>query len=87
MSDSGPDERPIGRSPAAITCDDAFAVFEAFAAHVLAGRDAGAHMPKVRAHLEHCRDCANDFGALIGRLEALSNHACWAPAPRHHERH
>jgi predicted anti-sigma-YlaC factor YlaD len=38
----------------------------------LAGKDAAAAMPLVHDHLERCRDCREEFEALLEVLRALA---------------
>jgi hypothetical protein len=54
-----------------IGCDDCFAQLDAFAELVLAGKDAAAALPLVQEHLLHCRDCREEFEALLDALRAL----------------
>jgi len=39
----------------------------------LAGKDAAASLPLVRAHLDQCRDCREEFEALLAILENFPN--------------
>jgi len=37
----------------------------------LAGKDAAKALPLVQEHLLHCRDCREEFEALLDALQAL----------------
>ena len=54
-----------------VSCADCFAQLDAFAELVLAGKDAAAALPLVQEHLLHCRDCREEFEALLDALRAL----------------
>lgn len=54
-----------------ITCADCFDQLDRFAELVLQGRNAELEMPYVHDHLEHCRDCRQEFDALMLALVAM----------------
>jgi hypothetical protein len=55
-----------------IGCDDCFAQLDAFAEMALAGKGAAEALPLVQEHLRHCRDCREEFEALLDALRALA---------------
>ncbi len=57
--------------PQEIGCDACFEQLDTFAELVLAGKEATAALPLVQAHLLHCRDCREEFEALLDALRAL----------------
>ena len=57
--------------PREIGCDDCFAQLDTFAEMVLAGQDVAEALPLVQQHLLHCRDCREEFEALLDALRAL----------------
>jgi anti-sigma factor RsiW len=63
------DERLIGRllGPARqeVTCDVCFEQLDAYVDLELAGRDAEAELPGMRAHFEGCPACAEDHESLV----------------------
>jgi hypothetical protein len=63
------DEQLIGRllGPAGqeVTCDVCFEQLDSFVELELAGRDAEAELPGMRAHLEGCPACAEDHESLV----------------------
>jgi hypothetical protein len=69
MSDSAePRQRILGRllGPAApeLTCEQCFEQLDRYVELVLAEREADAQVPGMRAHLEGCPACAEDFASL-----------------------
>ncbi len=55
-----------------ISCDDCFDLLDAFAELVHNGENAAGLMPLVQQHLDLCRDCREEFEALIEVLAANS---------------
>ena len=47
-----------------VTCEQCFARIDAYVEHELAGRDADAHVPGMRAHLDGCPACAEEYDSL-----------------------
>jgi hypothetical protein len=58
--------------PDEIGCDDCFEQLDQFAEMVLAGKDVAEAMPLVQDHLNRCRDCREEFEALLAALRALA---------------
>ena len=63
------DERLIGRllgpSGQEVTCDICFEQLDAYVELELAGEDADAQLPGMRAHLEGCPACDEDHNSLL----------------------
>ena len=63
------DERLIGRllgpSGQEVTCDVCFEQLDAYVELELAGEDADAQLPGMRAHLEGCPACDEDHKSLL----------------------
>ena len=55
-----------------IGCDECFEELDRFVEMELAGKDAAEAMPLVQDHLERCRDCREEFEALLAALRALA---------------
>jgi hypothetical protein len=47
-----------------VTCEECFAVVDAYVEHDLAGEDADVLVPGMRAHLEGCPACAEECDSL-----------------------
>lgn len=47
-----------------LTCEQCFAELDAYVEHELAGADADLHVPGMRAHLEGCPACAEEYDSL-----------------------
>ena len=58
--------------PDEIGCDECFEQLNQFAEMVLAGKDVTEAMPLVQDHLNRCRDCREEFEALLTALRALA---------------
>ena len=58
--------------PDEIGCDDCFEQLHQFAEMVLAGKDVAQAMPLVQDHLNRCRDCREEFEALLAALRAVA---------------
>jgi hypothetical protein len=58
--------------PDELDCGECFEQVDRFAEMVLEGRDVNEALPLVQDHLEHCRDCREEFEALMAALRALS---------------
>jgi hypothetical protein len=54
-----------------IGCDDCFEKVDRFVEMTLAGKDAAEAMPLVADHLQRCRDCREEYEALLRVLRAL----------------
>ena len=63
------DKRLIGRllgpSGQEVTCDVCFEQLDAYVELELAGKDADARLPGMRAHLEGCPACDEDHKSLL----------------------
>jgi len=58
--------------PDEIGCDECFEQLDRFVEMKLAGKNAAEAMPLVQDHLERCRDCREEFEALLTALQALA---------------
>lgn len=56
--------------PDEIGCRECYAQLDQFAEQVRAGKPADEVMPRVQAHLERCRDCREEYEALLDALRA-----------------
>jgi anti-sigma factor ChrR (cupin superfamily) len=56
-----------------LTCDEVLALMDQFAEATLRGEDIARLMPLVQHHLEMCRDCREEFEALLRILQATSS--------------
>ncbi len=52
-----------------ITCDECFDHIDRYVELLRAGEDPATVLPQVRRHLEQCRCCEYELGALIAILE------------------
>ena len=57
--------------PDEIGCDECFEQLDRFVEMKLADKNAAEAMPLVQDHLERCRDCREEFEALLTALQAL----------------
>jgi len=62
----------ITTRPDEIGCGECFEQLDRFIEMTLAGRNAAEAMPLVQDHLERCRDCREEFEALLVALRALA---------------
>jgi hypothetical protein len=58
--------------PDEIGCDECFKQVDRFVDMILDGKDAAAAMPLVQDHLNRCRDCLEEYEALVTALRAAS---------------
>ena len=58
--------------PDEIGCDECFEQLDRFVEMTLAGKNAAEAMPLVQDHLERCRNCREEFEALLTVLRALA---------------
>ena len=58
--------------PDEIGCDECFEQLDRFVEMELAGRNAAEAMPLVEDHLGRCRECREEFEALLGALRAMA---------------
>ncbi len=61
-------ERLTGPEGPELSCEECFDVLDVYAEHELAGADAGAEMPAMRAHLQGCSACRDDHESLLALL-------------------
>jgi hypothetical protein len=54
-----------------IACGDCFDEVDRFVEMTLAGKDAAEAMPLVADHLQRCRDCREEYEALLHVLRTL----------------
>ena len=62
----------ITTRPDEIGCGECFEQLDRFIEMTLAGRNAAEALPLVQDHLERCRDCREEFEALLVALRALA---------------
>ena len=56
--------RLLGPADPQVTCEECFALLDQYVDLELAGEDAAAHFPGMRAHLEGCPACREDHQSL-----------------------
>ena len=61
-------ERLMGPEGPELSCEECFDVLDVYVEHELAGADAGAEMPAMRAHLAGCSACRDDHESLLALL-------------------
>ncbi len=66
--------RLLGPSDAEISCEECFEQLDRFVERELAGTDAEAAVPGMRAHLLGCSACAEDHDSLRALLLAEAGH-------------
>jgi len=57
--------------PGEIGCERCFEQLDQFVDLTLAGKNAAEALPLVQKHLEHCRDCREEFEVLLSALHTL----------------
>jgi hypothetical protein len=57
--------------PNEIGCDECFEQLDCFVDMTLAGKSAAEAMPLVQDHLKRCRDCREEFEALLAALRGI----------------
>ena len=62
----------ITTRPDEISCDECFEQLDRFVELELAGKNAAQAMPLVQDHLNRCRDCRQEFEALLTALRAIA---------------
>jgi predicted anti-sigma-YlaC factor YlaD len=55
-----------------IDCDGCLEELDRFAEMVLAGKDAAQALPLVEDHLQRCKNCREEFEALLVALRSLA---------------
>ena len=66
--------RLLGPSEQEVGCDECFELLDEYVEHEVAGRDADAALPGLRAHLAGCPACREEhesLRALVGGEQAL----------------
>ena len=58
--------------PDEIACDECFEQLDQFAEQILAGKPAAEAMPLVEDHLDRCKDCHEEFEALLEAVKSLN---------------
>jgi hypothetical protein len=58
--------------PDEIGCDECFEQLDRFVEMELVGRNPAEAMPLVEDHLSRCRECREEFEALLGALRAMA---------------
>ena len=61
----------LSTRPHEIGCDECLDKLDRFVEMTLAGKNAAEAMPLVQDHLERCRDCREEFEALLKVLRDL----------------
>lgn len=57
-------DRLIGPAGPELSCEECFDMLDVYVEHELAGADAAAEMPAMRAHLAGCSACSDDHASL-----------------------
>ena len=68
----GPLGRLLGPSEPEVGCDECFELLDRYVELELAGADADASIPGLRAHLEGCPACDEDHDSLLAFVAAES---------------
>ena len=63
----------ITTRPDELTCQQCFDHLDRFAEITLVGKNASEAMPLVQDHLEHCRECKQEFEALLLALNGFQS--------------
>jgi hypothetical protein len=58
--------------PDEMGCDDCFEQLDRFVEMTLTGKNAAEAMPLVQDHLNRCRDCREEFEALLAAVRGLT---------------
>ena len=65
-------KRVLGAGRPEVSCEECFAELDRYVEAELAGEDADAAVPGLRAHLEGCPACAEDHRSLLDLLGSES---------------
>ena len=57
-----------------LTCSECLSQLDKFAEQTLAGKKPEEAIPLVQDHLSKCRDCREEFEALLTALQSLQQH-------------
>jgi len=63
-------KRLLGPAGSEIGCDECFAELDRYVELEVAGRDADAAIPGLRAHLEGCPACREEHDSLLALVQA-----------------
>jgi hypothetical protein len=63
-------ERLLGPDDAEVSCEQCFEQLDRYVELELAGADADAKLPGMRAHFEGCSACAEDRDSLLALLQS-----------------
>jgi hypothetical protein len=63
-------KRLLGPAGPEIGCDECFAELDRYVELEVAGRDADAAIPRLRAHLEGCPACREEHDSLLALVRA-----------------
>jgi hypothetical protein len=66
-------DRVLGPAGPELTCDECFEELDRYVELELAGRNADAGVPGMRAHLEGCPACGEDHESLVALVRSDSN--------------
>ncbi len=55
-----------------LTCGECFNEVDRFAEIELSGKNPAEAMPLVQKHLDHCRNCRDEYEALLAALKAMA---------------
>ena len=67
-------ERLLGPVDPQVTCEECFALLDQYVDAEVAGEDAAARFPAMRAHLEGCPACHEDHASLRDLVSGRSPH-------------
>ena len=67
---SGALERLLGPTGFEVTCEQCFELLDQYVELEVAGADADAHLPGLRAHLDGCPACRDDHESLLALVTA-----------------
>lgn len=59
-------------TPDEIPCDECYEQLDIFAEQMLAGKPADEAMPLVQDHLNRCKDCHEEFEALLEAVKSFN---------------
>jgi hypothetical protein len=62
----------LSTRPDEIGCDECFEQLDRFVEMTLAGKNAAEAMPLVQDHLARCRECREEFEALLEALRTVA---------------
>jgi hypothetical protein len=57
-----------------ISCDECYSQLDRYAELVVQGSEAALIMPRVRDHIDHCRECRVEYQALEAALRGTARH-------------